>query len=122
MTYRTPILPRNTAPQAGSGTTGTGTRRRPVTKLFTIEEVAESLNVSSRTVRRLIDSGALPAHRLGRLGRRLLDVGGDDVAGRIGCAWNQRRHVWREVRSGKPYKGWAACRAESHGAGRGYGG
>lgn len=67
MIYRTPILPQNPAPQAGSRTTGTGTRGRPVTKLFTIEEVAESLNVSSRTVRRLIDSGALPAHRLGRL-------------------------------------------------------
>ena len=69
MTYRTPILPRNPAPKASSRTTGTGTRGRPVTKLFTIEEVAETLNVSSRTVRRLIESGALPVHRLGRLVR-----------------------------------------------------
>jgi excisionase family DNA binding protein len=63
MTYRTPILPRNPAPKASSRTTGT------VIKLFTIEEVAETLNVSSRTVRRHIESGALPVHRLGRLVR-----------------------------------------------------
>ena len=69
MTYRTPILPRSPAPKASSRTTGTGTRGRPVIKLFTIEEVAETLNVSSRTVRRLIESGALPVHRLGRLVR-----------------------------------------------------
>ena len=57
MTYRTPLLPRNPAPKASPRTTGTGTRGRPVTKLFTIEEVAETLNVSSRTVRRLIEFG-----------------------------------------------------------------
>ena len=69
MTYRTPILPRNPAPKVSSRTTGTGSRGRPVIKLFTIEEVAETLNVSSRTVRRLIEFGALPVHRLGRLVR-----------------------------------------------------
>jgi len=67
MTYRTPLFARN--PAGGSRTTGTGPRGRPVIKLFTIEEVAETLNVSSRTVRRLIESGALPVHRLGRLVR-----------------------------------------------------
>ena len=57
MTYRTPLLARNPAPKASPRTTGTGPRGRPVIKLFTIEEVAETLNVSSRTVRRLIEFG-----------------------------------------------------------------
>jgi excisionase family DNA binding protein len=39
---------------------------RPVTRLRTIEETAELFNTSTRTVRRLIASGALPVHRLGR--------------------------------------------------------
>ena len=39
---------------------------RPHSRLRTIDETAELLNVSSRTVRRLIDSGALPVHRFGR--------------------------------------------------------
>ena len=62
---------RNSSPSRPpvSRTTGTGTPGRPATKLFTIEEVAETFNVSSRTVRRLIDSGALPVHRLGRIVR-----------------------------------------------------
>jgi excisionase family DNA binding protein len=46
--------------------TTTGTRARSLTKLRTIDETAELLNTSSRTVRRFIDSGALAAHRLGR--------------------------------------------------------
>jgi excisionase family DNA binding protein len=41
-------------------------RVRPVGKLRTIEETAELLSVSVRTVRRLIESGALPVHRIGR--------------------------------------------------------
>jgi excisionase family DNA binding protein len=40
---------------------------RPVSKLRTIDDTAEILNVSTRTVRRLIDSGALSVHRFGRL-------------------------------------------------------
>jgi excisionase family DNA binding protein len=40
-----------------------------MSKLRTIEETAELLNVSPRTVRRLIGSGALAAHRFGRLVR-----------------------------------------------------
>jgi excisionase family DNA binding protein len=39
------------------------------TTFVTITEVAERLNVCERTVRRWIDSKALPAHRLGRLVR-----------------------------------------------------
>ena len=39
---------------------------RITTKLRTMDETAELFNTSTRTVRRLIDSGALPAHRLGR--------------------------------------------------------
>jgi excisionase family DNA binding protein len=43
-----------------------GRRRRPLTKLRTIEETAELLSVSPKTVRRLINSGALQVHRFGR--------------------------------------------------------
>jgi excisionase family DNA binding protein len=50
--------------------------RRSVPQLRTIDETAEILNTSSRTVRRLIDSGALPVHRLGRLVR----ISDDDIA------------------------------------------
>jgi excisionase family DNA binding protein len=46
-----------------------GARGRLPAKLFTIDEAAELLNVSPRTVRRLVASGALPVHRLGRLVR-----------------------------------------------------
>ena len=41
-------------------------RLRQPLRLRTIDETAEILSVSSRTVRRLIDSGALPVHRFGR--------------------------------------------------------
>jgi excisionase family DNA binding protein len=34
-------------------------------KFYTVERVAEALEVSTRTVRRWIASGELPAHRLG---------------------------------------------------------
>jgi excisionase family DNA binding protein len=54
----------------------TGVRGRPLTRLRTIDEAAELLNVSPRTVRRLIESGALPVHRLGRLVR----IGDADLA------------------------------------------
>ena len=54
------------ASNRSSHITGTGTRSRPLPKLRTIDETAELFNTSKRTVRRLIDSGALPAHRLGR--------------------------------------------------------
>jgi excisionase family DNA binding protein len=48
----------------------TGTlRSRPLTRLRTIDETAELLSVSSRTVRRLVASGALQVHRFGRLVR-----------------------------------------------------
>jgi excisionase family DNA binding protein len=59
----------NPAQRRSASLTGAGTRSRPLTKLRTINETAEILNVSSRTVRRLIESGALPVHRLGRLVR-----------------------------------------------------
>jgi excisionase family DNA binding protein len=58
---------RSPASTAASRITGTGTRGRPfITQLRTINEVAELFNTSTRTVRRLIDSDALPVHRLGR--------------------------------------------------------
>jgi excisionase family DNA binding protein len=49
---------------------------RPASRLRTIQQTAELLNVSPRTVRRLIESGALPVHRLGRLVR----IGDADLA------------------------------------------
>ena len=42
---------------------------RPLGKLRTIPETAEILQTSERTVQRLIASGRLQAHRLGRLVR-----------------------------------------------------
>jgi excisionase family DNA binding protein len=50
--------------------------RRPISQLRTIDETAEILNTSPRTVRRIIDSGALPVHRFGRLVR----ISDDDIA------------------------------------------
>jgi excisionase family DNA binding protein len=55
--------------ETGSRTLNIGVRGRPVTRLRTIDEAAALLNVSPRTVRRLIESGALPVHRFGRLVR-----------------------------------------------------
>jgi excisionase family DNA binding protein len=59
-------------PNSSSPTSRTSTRGR-LPKLLTINEAAEILNVSTRTVRRLAASGALPVHRLGRL-VRIADV------------------------------------------------
>jgi excisionase family DNA binding protein len=44
----------------------TNEMRQTVPRFYTIAMVAETLNVSSKTVRRLIESGALRAHRVGR--------------------------------------------------------
>jgi excisionase family DNA binding protein len=52
------------------------TRGRPVPKLFTIDETADLFNASPRTVRRLIEAGALPVHRLGG---RLIRVSDADI-------------------------------------------
>jgi excisionase family DNA binding protein len=43
-----------------------GRTSTPLTRLRTIDETAALLAVSKRTVQRLIESGALRAHRLGR--------------------------------------------------------
>ena len=69
MRSRTAKPRKRSTSKAASGTNGSGTQRRHLTKLRTIEETAEVLNVSSRTVRRFIELGALPVHRLGRLVR-----------------------------------------------------
>jgi excisionase family DNA binding protein len=61
--------PRSPTSETGSRTTGTGVRGRPLTRLRTIDETAALLNLSPRSVRRLIESGALPVHRFGRLVR-----------------------------------------------------
>jgi excisionase family DNA binding protein len=68
MTFRTKPA-KGSASQSILATNGSGTRGRPVTRLRTIDEAAELLNVSPRTVRRLIESGALTVHRFGRLVR-----------------------------------------------------
>jgi len=62
------VLPK-AASKGRAHVTGAGALSRPVTRLRTIDEAADILNASSRTVRRLIDSGALPIHRIGRLVR-----------------------------------------------------
>ena len=49
-------IPRFTLPQRPASTP----------KLLTIDEVAEILKLSPRTVRRYIAAGALPVHHLGR--------------------------------------------------------
>jgi excisionase family DNA binding protein len=69
MTSRSSNRRQRSPSNAASRITGTGVHGRPVTRLRTIDEAAELLNVSPRTVRRFIESGALPAHRLGRLVR-----------------------------------------------------
>lgn len=42
-------------------------RNRPPSNLHSIDELAERWGVSTRTVQRLIKSGVLRAHRIGRL-------------------------------------------------------
>ena len=76
MTPRTSNPPRSPTSKAASRTTGTGVRGRPVTRLRTIDEAAELLNVSPRTVRRLKEAGALRTHRIGRLVR----ISDEDIA------------------------------------------
>jgi excisionase family DNA binding protein len=44
-----------------------GKGRRTTRRYFTITVVADSLDVSTRTVRRWVKSGLLPVHRVGRL-------------------------------------------------------
>ena len=61
-----PTLERRMEPRSIAGSTR---RARPLGKLRTIPETAEILQTSSRTVQRLISSGQLRAHYLGRLVR-----------------------------------------------------
>src|SRR5262245_48869103 len=76
MTPRASNPPRSPTSKAAARTTGTGVRGRPVTRLHTIDETAELLNVSPRTVRRLTEAGALRAHLIGRLVR----ISDEDIA------------------------------------------
>jgi excisionase family DNA binding protein len=61
---------------AASQTTGTGTQGRPVTRHRTVDETAELLATSTRTIRRWIASGALSAYRRGRVVR----IADEDIA------------------------------------------
>jgi excisionase family DNA binding protein len=45
------------------------TERLTSTKFYTIEQIAECVDVSTRTVRRWIEKGLLVAHRVGGLVR-----------------------------------------------------
>jgi excisionase family DNA binding protein len=74
--------PRSPAPATASRTIGTGFRARPLARLRTINEAAELLNISPRTVRRFIESGALPVHRFGRLVR----IADADLAGLLAAS------------------------------------
>jgi excisionase family DNA binding protein len=58
---------------AKSSSTAEGIQKVSHLQLLTVEQVAERLSVSTRTVRRLIDSGELPAHRMGRMVRVSVD-------------------------------------------------
>jgi excisionase family DNA binding protein len=69
MINRRPRRSGKAAPRRRSHAIGTAVHHRPVAKLLTIEETTQVLNASPRTVRRAIDSGALPVHRIGRLVR-----------------------------------------------------
>ena len=53
------------------------TKAETAVRLRTVTETAESLHVSEKTVRRLIASGALAAHRVGRTVR----ISDADLAG-----------------------------------------
>ena len=60
---------RSTPPRRASAQISVGRRHgppQPFGGMRTIDETAEMINVSSRTVRRLIDSGKLAVHRFGR--------------------------------------------------------
>jgi excisionase family DNA binding protein len=67
---RSPVRPQDTwkgqGPDSSFGRTTAGKAAPGKPRFFTIDEVADCLNVSPRTVRRWIKSGDLPVHRFGR--------------------------------------------------------
>ena len=67
---------RNPRPRSTGAGAVSRVLRRSVPQLRTIDEAAEVLNASPRTVRRMIDSGALPVHRF----RHLVRISDDDLA------------------------------------------
>ena len=76
MNRRSSNPPQRPTFEAPARATDPGQRGQPVTRLRTIDETAELLNTSSRTVRRLIAAGELPAHRF----RRLVRISDRDIA------------------------------------------
>jgi excisionase family DNA binding protein len=60
---------RSNAPRLAAPSRPEAGRRAEHLRFFTLNEVAERLRVSSRTVRRWIKAGALPVHRIGGLVR-----------------------------------------------------
>jgi excisionase family DNA binding protein len=60
---------RSTSPRRASAQISVGRRHGPresFATMRTIDQTAEMINISPRTIRRLIDSGKLPVHRFGR--------------------------------------------------------
>jgi hypothetical protein len=66
MSDRTSNIPRRPASKVASQITGLS-RVRAASKLRTLDETAELLSVSTRTVRRPIESGALPVQKVARV-------------------------------------------------------
>jgi excisionase family DNA binding protein len=64
-TEAAPNSSRDAARPTASTPAGVSGRAREAIKFYTSLEVAECLNVSSRSVRRWIDAGLLVAHRFG---------------------------------------------------------
>ena len=67
---------RRVTPNRAARITRTDMPGRPLSKLHTMEEVAEILGLSKRSVQRLVATGALGVHRLGRAVR----VSDSDIA------------------------------------------
>jgi excisionase family DNA binding protein len=79
MTRRAPTPRRPEADIEPRSSFGSTSRTRQLDTLRTIPETAEILRISERTVRRLIASGELRAHRGFR--RRLVRIADADIAG-----------------------------------------
>lgn len=51
----------------------------PANSFLTIGQVAQALNISTKTVRRLIKSNELHHHRFGSVGKPLVRIAHDDL-------------------------------------------
>jgi excisionase family DNA binding protein len=76
MSNRPPTVKNGRAPRGPANFASGSPEPRPVTKLRTVNDVAELFDSSTLTVRRLIASGALPVHRV----RRSVRISDADIA------------------------------------------